>query len=150
MWTLQFLRHGLLYASEPALSVSMNESYSLQGPECIDASALSEWLEERKVLLSPQSPVPFSKPTDLEVLREELPRYLRSKNISDHPGAVSNPHCHRIKFSRIFPTPIPTRSVPAPTEQADLAADPVTGIAGISRTWRYTCIEGGAGHPVEW
>jgi len=54
-------------------------------PETFNPDELCDALEQGSVVHFPTSPIPLPPPEDLEFLRDEMPRYLRRKNISFHP-----------------------------------------------------------------
>lgn len=65
----------------------MIRSYSRKDLAVAPPQEISDALEEGRIVFFPESPVPFPAPDDLEFLRNELPRFLRRKNISYHPEA---------------------------------------------------------------
>jgi hypothetical protein len=63
----------------------MIQSYSREAVESAGPNLLSDALERGAIVHFPQSPVPFPSGGDLDFLRNEMPQYLRRKNISYHP-----------------------------------------------------------------
>lgn len=56
----------------------------LQG---IAPDALSDELENGRIVQFPECPIELPSPADLEFMRQEMPKHLASKNISFHPEA---------------------------------------------------------------
>lgn len=63
----------------------MIESFPTAASPLPRAGQLCDLLEQGKIVFFPESPVSFPAEADLEFLRNDLPRFLRRKNISFHP-----------------------------------------------------------------
>jgi len=63
------------------------QAYSLEDLDRAAPGEVADHLEDGKIVYFPKSPVLFPATDDLEFLKNDLPRFLRRKNISYHPEA---------------------------------------------------------------
>ena len=60
----------------------MIQAYSLEELERAAPGEVADRLEDGNIVFFPKSPVPFPATDDLEFLKNDLPGFLRRKNIS--------------------------------------------------------------------
>lgn len=65
----------------------MLATYTREQTEAGDFGGMSDALEQGRIVYFPVCPIPLPAESELEFLREELPRHLKRKNVSYHPEA---------------------------------------------------------------